>query len=219
MQAATLKRVSIAAVGSLGLAVILVPFQGMIWDGRFHDVEYRLTFLDEAGRPLPGISLQVVSKAGGPSYLYPINEFLPDGTPSTDANGLVTFHHVGAYLEFSGYEYHNLAGMRFSDTDAPQYVLVFSLAGREVHRVRHDDLRPRGEIDRLPKVTRKWQASWCPSRETLSDIVWDGNGDGKIDREEGTARTYGQTLSWAWAEDREEVTFRVVEKTIVIPVR
>ena len=133
--------------------------------GASRAAEYRLTFIDGTGRPVPGVALRVLTRAGGECHLYPIDEFLPDHAPTSDTEGRMVFHHAGEGLEFGGREHSNLLGMRFGETDAPQYLCAFSVAGREVHRVRFDDLRPRSERGRLPSVTRSWQNSEWPSRE------------------------------------------------------
>lgn len=213
----------------LGLmaVVALVPFMGIIWDGGFESAEYRLRFVDESGRPVPGVALRVLTRAGGVCHLYPVNEFLPDSTPTSDADGRMAFHHVGR-LEFGGHEYHNLVGMRFGDTRAPQYVLVFAVGGREVYRTWYDDLRPRGRVE-LPSVTVKWHSSDWPTKEyighpdegtlALKLRLYDGDGNGVLDREERTAAGYFERAAVDALElDRGslDVTFRIVERTVVI---
>jgi hypothetical protein len=209
------------------VAVVLVPFQCIIWDGGFASVEYRLTFIDGAARPVPGVVLRVLTRAGGDCHLYPIDEFLPDQSTTSDAEGRMVFHHVGEGLEFGGREYSNLLGMRFGETDAPQYVCAFSVAGREVHRVRYDDLRRRGERDRLPSVTRPWQYPDWPLREyaahhgewsALRLRLFDGNGDGELDREERTAAGYfGRVMERSeFDRGKRDVEFLVIERTITV---
>jgi hypothetical protein len=53
-------------------AVLLVPFQGIIWDGGFQSTEYRLKFVDEAGPPVAGVTLQVETQVGGICHVYPV---------------------------------------------------------------------------------------------------------------------------------------------------
>ena len=181
-------------------AVLLVPFQGIVWDGRFDSAEYRLRFIDESGRPVPDIRLKVLTKAGEPCHFYPINEFTPDGTAVSDADGRMMFHHAGDLLEFGGREYWNLVGMRFGETDAPQYDFVFSLGEREVHRVKHDAIRPRGNSE----VARR---TWSQRRP-----VHDRHVDEKDDRETRTAISHVSRYS----ESDHEVDFKIVERTITI---
>lgn len=228
-RAAWKRRGCLLCLLGLAAAVALVPFQGIIWDGGFASAEYRLTFVDGSGKPVPGVVLRVLTRAGGECPLYPIDEFLPDRAPTSDADGRMVFHHAGEGLEFGGREGSNLLGMRFGETDAPQYVCAFSVAGREVHRVRYDDLRPRGERDRLARVTRPWQNSEWPSREyaahhgewpALRLRLFDGNGDGELDREERTAAGYFSRVMERSDFDRRgrDIEFLVVERTITVSV-
>lgn len=209
----------------LAAAVALVPFQGLIWDGGFRSAEYRLTFTDESGRPVPGVKLRVLTQSGGVCHFYPINEFLSEQTPTSDSEGRMVFHHASETLEFSGREYSNLLGMRFGETDSPQYVCVFLLDEREVHRVRYGDLAPRW--DHSAKVTREWQHSEWPMREYLAHQdewyahlgrVFDANGDGNLDREESTAAGYFNQVMARTERDRgkHDIEFAVVERTIIV---
>jgi hypothetical protein len=204
MERALLRRGCLTTAIILIAAALLVPFQGMIWDGGFNAAEYRLVFIDGSGRPVPGVKLKVLTKAGEPSHFYPIDEFTPEDSAVSDASGRMLFHHAGDELEFSGREYQNLVGMRFGETKAPQYVLVFMIGDREVHRVRHDEIRPRGELG-LPIVRRMW----AQQRATPARAVADGD-----DRETRTAIGYASRDH----EAEREIEFKLVERTITIVV-
>lgn len=209
-------------------AFLLVPFQGIIWDGGFDSAEFRLRFADPSGRPVPGVTLRVETAAGGTSYFYPVNEFLPDECPTSDADGMVVFHHVSGGMEFSGREHSNFVGMQFGETKAPQYVCVFSLGGREVARIRYDDLRERGRHENRPTVTRTWrQPEWAwreymdhqDDWKSLELRLFDGNKDGVLDREERTARGYFVHKLGCDSPEREEkeVTYTIYERTVTAP--
>src|SRR6476660_5377232 len=71
----------------LAAAVVLVPFQRSIWDGGVTSAEYRLTFVDETGGPVPGVTLKIETEAGGVCYLYPVDEFVPDQAVTSGADG------------------------------------------------------------------------------------------------------------------------------------
>jgi hypothetical protein len=101
----------------LAAAVAFVPFQGIIWDGGFKSAEYRLRFVDAAGRPITGVTLRVLTKAGGACPFYPVDEFHPDRPPMSAADGMLVCHHSGNGLEFGGREHYNLVGMRFDETN------------------------------------------------------------------------------------------------------
>jgi hypothetical protein len=220
----------LASLLGLVALVLLAPIQKSIGSGGFPSTEYRLAFVDESGRPVPGVALRVETQAGGVSYLYPVDEFLPDRAPTTDADGRMVFHHAGMATEFSSHERGNLLGMWFGGSGPPQYVFVFSVRGREVHRVRHDDLRPRGNREGLARVKQAWQHSNWPSRvyaahhqewEDYRDRLFDGNGDGQLDDEERVARRYFErVLDRVEVLEREveDLEFLVVERTITITV-
>jgi hypothetical protein len=120
----------------LGLAAViaLVPFGVIHWDGGFQSVECRLKFVDRNGTPVPGVTLTVLTKAGGVRHFYPVDEFIPDVPVVSDADGWMVFHHTGRGIEFGGKAYTNLVGMRFGKTGSPRYDCVFTLDGREVFR-------------------------------------------------------------------------------------
>lgn len=209
-------------------ACLLVPFNCIIWDAGFVSAEFQLRFVNQAGHPVPGVTLRVETAAGGPIYFYPVNEFLPDECPTSDADGRMVFHHVANYLEFSGREYSNLAGMRFGETKAPQYVCVFLLDGREQARIRYDDLRERAKYEGRPTVTRTWRQpewAWREWMETRHDWdskkmqLFDSNRDGRLDREEAVARFYFEDkLVGDWPKREEkEITYTVYERTVTIP--
>lgn len=213
---------AVVAVGAL------VPGQTVAWDGRFEDAEYRLRFVDPAGCPVPGVTLRVLTKAGGVCHLYPVNEFLPDSTPTSDADGRMVFHHRARFLEFGGRGHMTLLGVNLTAAGAPQYELVFALRGRDVHRVRYDDLRPRRREDHWT-VIRAWRQSDWPARENLArrDEEWaarrlrlfDGDRNGELDREERTAAGYFEDVMTEGLDPRpepREVTFLVVERTVTI---
>jgi len=215
---------------AVGLAaLLLVPFNGIVWDGGFDSAEFRLQFADRAGRPIQGVTLHVETVAGGTSYYYPVNEFFPSDRPTSDAEGKMVFHHVANYLEFSGREHSNLVGMRSGETKTPQYVCVFSLDGRELSRITYDDLRGRGRRDNLPSVTRTWRQpkwawrEWMAWREDLKTNEkrrFDGNGDGVIDREEAVAANYFWSKLVGDSPEREEkeVTYTIHERRVEVPV-
>jgi hypothetical protein len=220
---------------ALGVAAVvgLVPFEGIVWDGGFRDAEFRLRFVDPTDRPVPGVTLRVLTAAGGVCHLYPVNEFLPDGAPASDADGRMVFHHASRGLEFAGHESRNLVGMQFGETRSPQYLLVFDHGGREVYRVWYADLQPGARQDHWT-VTRGWRPSDWPAREHLAHPdegsharrlrLFDGDRNGVLDREERTAAGYCDR-EWARAAELGEdprasrdVDFLVVERTITISV-
>jgi hypothetical protein len=211
-----------ALIGAAAL-IALVPWQGIIWDGGFRDVECRLKFVDGDGKPVPGVTLSVFTKAGGVCHFYPVDEFVPDRPVVSDAEGQMVFHHSSKFLEFAGREYSNLLGMRFGETSAPHYECVFLHGEREICRTRYNFHEPEWDKFRRPVVTREWEPPWSLEKygpgPTEEDGAWrmrlfDSNRDGKLDREEATACSY---FIWMINEKPGERTYLVVERTIVVP--
>lgn len=218
----------------LALLIAFAPIQALVWDGGFGDEGYQLKFNRPDESPVSGVKLRVETRAGGVCYLYPVNEFLPDGTPTSDANGRMVFHHLSHALEFGGRDYRSLIGITLNRARAPQFDCVFLVAGREVHRLRFDDLRLRGERDDAPHVVRRWQPTDWPAREYIAHNerwseremeLFDGNGDGHLDREERVTRGYFDRAVMYAVELKDhpagkprDVEFAVRERTIVIDV-
>lgn len=135
------KRGCVIAVVVLAAVVALAPIQSIRWSGGFPATEFRFLFTDSHGRPVPGVTLRVETKAGGASYLYPIDEFLPHQVPTSDTEGRMTFHQAGGGgASFGGSVSRSLVGVQYGDFVVPQHVCVFSHGGREVHRARFNDL-------------------------------------------------------------------------------
>jgi hypothetical protein len=210
----------------LGVLILVVPWNGIIWDGGFSSVECRLKFVDSTNKPVAGVTLTVLTNAGGECHFYPVDEFVPDRPVVSDAEGQMVFHHTAIYLEFSGHEYFNLIGMRFGETSSPHYDCVFVLDCREVLRTPFNFHRREWEAYRQLDVKRTWRRPWNPELlhreldEGWRMSLFDCNHDGKLDREERVAANY---FEWKWghlvedAEKPTEQTYSVVERTIVIP--
>lgn len=210
-------------------AVAFVPYQRAIWDGGFSSEEFRLRFMDTTGRPVQGVTLQVLTKAGGVCHLYPINEFLPDSSPVSDSDGRMVFHHASVHpCEFSGKVRENMLGMWFGTTDSPQYVCVFRLGEREVHRMTYRELRRPSKGSTPQEVKILWKHSEWPVKEYQAHHndwnnrvkqLFDGNGDGKLDREEAVAAGYFYWIPDAAIFEKEkQIDFEVIEQTITLPL-
>jgi hypothetical protein len=200
--------------------IAFAPVGAYLGSSRFPDEEYRLTFTRPDGRPVAGVDLRVQTRAGGRSYLYPINEYLPDYAPTSDAGGTMVFHHVSGGIEFDTCESFSLIGLPLGIEGVPQYDCVFLHDGREVHRMRFDSLRHGGKG--APSVARKWRHSDRLVKEMLANQdrwdewrneLFDGNRDGKLDLEESTSARY---FMMAAREGEEEIVFAAREHAIVI---
>jgi hypothetical protein len=220
-----------AGCGAVVAMALLTSFPG-VWDGDWPPQEYSFTFRDGEGRPVEGVQLRVENEAGTTFYHFPVADYLPGRVPTSDARGVLVFHHAPksgvsgtAYLVF---------GVVYVETDpGPVYVYRFLIDDHEVHRVRNIDLSYLGER----KVKRQWR--WLTSAEVRDQVlggkepdwtriawdpaVFDLNGDGRVDRTE----TYAARAA-SWASDRaweisvgekpasEELEFGLVERTVII---
>jgi hypothetical protein len=228
-------------LGLIGVVVIvaLVPIQVIVWDGGFPDIECRLRFVDSHGKPVPGVTLTVLTQAGGACYLYPVDEFILDQPVVSDAEGWMVFHHVSPGLEFSGRDYHSLLGITLSRDSAPHYDCVFSLRDREVFRTPFNFHSQDWDQFQKARLTRSWVPPAYDLRITEyleDDRAWrlrmfDANKDGALDREERIAAAcverilareihrsaaHKQGDQWTYKPQALEVAFQVVERTIVI---
>jgi hypothetical protein len=205
-------------IGLVGfaLAIAFAPTVTIIWDGGFSSQEYQLTILDEQGRPVSGVTLRVQSQGGDTSYFYPINEFLPDQTPTSDSDGRMIFHHVANYLEFSGRDHCNFFGLRiWSEGGAPQFDCIFLRNGQEVSRLHYNQLRLRFDDERkAAKVKRAFPLPGWPRDQSLL-LHQDYQ---KLSREQRISENY---LSWMVDKEermnKKEIEFPIFERTITIP--
>src|SRR5947209_7581354 len=91
------------------IVVIILIFGGLsfvatysIWEGSFAQAEYQVEFRDQTNRPLQGIILRVEDQRGILSYCYPVSDFNASRDLISNKDGVLTFHHVGRGVEFSG---------------------------------------------------------------------------------------------------------------------
>lgn len=222
-QSARIRRGCVWVLVGAAVLIALVPWRGIIWDGGFPNVECRLTFVNADNKAVPGVTLTVLTKAGGRCHFYPVDEFVPDQPVVSDSEGRLVFHHSSNFLEFAGHEYTNLFGMRFGDTDAPHYDCVFTHDGREVFRTPFNFHHREWETYHRSTVQRRQAPLWDSSKhnspeeafETWRLRQFDGKTD-ELDREERiAAHNFRQQF---FRETRtQEITYLVVERTIVIP--
>ena len=127
--------------------------------GAFAHAQYEFTFHTPDGAPLRGVRLQVVDDKGEDSFHYPVSDYSAGSAPTSDAQGVLTFHHVnrehpewfgsGSYLFF-------LIPVG-EGAHAPVYYCRFVHEGREVYKARYNDLDAEATAGG-ETVRRRWEA-------------------------------------------------------------
>jgi hypothetical protein len=230
LQFRTCLALSIAATALTGLALSTPAIR---WDGSWGQEEYRFTFRDRAGKPVEGVRLRVENEAGTNFYHFPVADYLPGQVPTSDAGGLLVFHHV-PYSMHGGTCWQLFGTVCVGECSGPVYVCRFLINGREVHRVRYNDL-----VDTATKpVRRRWKwLTWPELQEAVfGGLEWDQtaaarlalfdfNGDGKIDREEAyaagaaeRAKERAGDMMAGRVPESEDLEFGLVERTVVVEV-
>src|SRR5437879_4606711 len=73
-----------------------------VWDGGYLQAEFQFKFMDDQGKPLQGVQLQVKGDDGKAAYCYPVTDFQEGAALTSDENGMLVFHHVSMIPEFGG---------------------------------------------------------------------------------------------------------------------
>lgn len=188
------------AIASILVTLGIIAFTGFfghsmrIWDGGYPDTAFELTFRDASGKPLQGIELRVERDDGLNQFHRPVNDNYPGRVPTSDANGIMTFHCFDQ--SFGGTCETYFFVIERGGCSAPEYICRFLQSGNEVHRLRFNKL-----IDfesNQPRETRKVR---IPTREQWGELWANGKLDELIDE---------STIS------ERELRFGVVRKTITI---
>jgi hypothetical protein len=215
----------------LAMLGLVASAEKTAWVGIFQQEEYRFTFRDRHGRPFEGVQLRVENPAGTNFYHFPVTDYLPGQVPTSDANGVLVFHHAPATW-VSGTGWWLFGVVPTGEHAAPAYVCRFLHGGREVHRVRYNDLVNTGG----QTVKRRWKwLTWVELQEgVFGGLGWDDpratwgrlfdlNGNGRIDRDEAyAAEAADEARSRAWEvkarikPEWEELEFLLVEREVVL---
>jgi hypothetical protein len=154
----------------------------------------------------------------------------------------MVFHHASGGVEFGGKCWLLFGLIPVEERPGPVYVCRFLYRGQEVYRVRYSDIDSwrSGTWDEIEKVKRKWKRPDWPASQLLrtedeSDRAYDArimklfdlDGDGKLNSEEGAAYCAGTdwrneeaAIARLKGEDpAEEMEFPVVRRTVTIRMR
>jgi hypothetical protein len=132
----------IVAVVVLGLILIVVGIltsSMVIWDGAFHQAEFRLHVVDEQGKPIGGVRIRVSSPKGRTACGQPVFEYQGEDLIGDD-EGRFLFHHVVIGTEFSGHYKEYFGYFRFGTTEAPDYFCHVLKDGVELARINYKEL-------------------------------------------------------------------------------
>lgn len=128
---------------TLGSLAYISYHMTRVWScGRLPDARFAIRFVDAADRPLEGVRLRVCHASGGPIYGYPVTDFTPNHTPTSDRTGLLVFHHFGNRgIEFCGSTRSLFWCIPIDDDGAPEYLLKFLKHDHVIHETSLRDLR------------------------------------------------------------------------------
>jgi hypothetical protein len=146
---------------------LLLSMTGCLYDGFYWQAEYQIKFVTPDGRPIDGVQLEVLDESGNISYGYPVTDYYEGGIPTSDADGVITFHHVQYTMEWGGMFFFGcVAG------SGPQvFDLLFSENGRLIYDTKYHDFNREVKSD-TPTITRKVSVYDAGSAEAamLSDV-------------------------------------------------
>lgn len=123
-----------------------------IWDGGYPHVAFEITFQDESGKPVEGISLSVERPRGVVRHYIPVDDFYPGHTPASDQNGLLQFHCCGHRFGGTCHTYFHI--IKTGDCDAPENICRFEYEGKTIHSLRFNELAFEPYHGTTEKVTR-----------------------------------------------------------------
>jgi len=159
------KLLTILIVGAVAAALAYWSYKTTRWGGSYGylQIEHELTFLDPSGNPIEGVELRVEDQRGNEFFCFPVTDYLPGQKPISDKDGVIRFHHVSTAVEWDNYGWSLFWCFPVQTTRSPVYVCRFLRGGKEVHRVRYDDLPdwdwPGRGREEVPKVKRRWNWS------------------------------------------------------------
>jgi hypothetical protein len=133
-----MNRDHVAKTSMLMAAIIalLLALSGCgVSDGGFLTAEYQIKFLTSDGRPAVGVQLEVQDNSGRISYGYPVTDYYASHIPTSDANGIMIFHHVMYFMEYGGAFFFGCSTVKI-----PEFGLRFISNGELVYDIKYIDL-------------------------------------------------------------------------------
>jgi hypothetical protein len=229
-------------VGVIAGVLAYASYNTTRWGGScgYGQLEYELTFKDATGSPIEGVELKVEDPRGKEFFCFPVTDYLPGQTPTTDKDGVMRFHHVATGVEWDDYGWLLFWSIPIQTTRSPVYVCRFLSGGKEIHRVPYGKLPewdwPGRGWEAVPKVKRRWNwSTTIPNEITYRADDTDASyhsrlrrffhndGDEKPNRELSVAGRNAMRLSYKLEgtrpntqEPAEDIEFPVIRRTIVV---
>jgi hypothetical protein len=150
---------------------LLLPMTGCaIYDGWFLQAEYQIKFVTPDGRPIDGVQLEVLDESGNISYGYPVTDYYEGGIPTSDANGIITFHHVLYFSDWGGMFFFGCN----KGSPPPEFDLLFTQNGKLIYDTKYVVLNRKADSEATATVTRKvsvydWDSAYAAARSDISE--------------------------------------------------
>jgi hypothetical protein len=108
------------------------------------------------------VELRVQNANGNDFFCFPVTDFVPGQSPTSDKQGVMRFHHVSTAVEWDEHGWSLFWVYGVQTTRSPEYVCRFFHRGKEIHRVAYENLQSwdwNGGWEDVPKVKRRWDWS------------------------------------------------------------
>lgn len=158
------KRIIILIAVVLGFYVTF-PTKYLIWDGSFSTAEYQIQFVKLDGTPQKNVQLRVENENGEIAFNFPVSDYHSKRIPSSDSEGVITFHHVKRSVEFSGKCRYMFLIIPVDEKQcrAPVFYCRFYYKEKEVYAINYAELNMDFNAQsELPSHTIhwKWPEEW-----------------------------------------------------------
>jgi hypothetical protein len=144
-----------AVVVSLTILSFLSTYT--VGDGLFPQAQFRIKFVDSIGKPIEGVQLAVIDASNKDSPYYPVSDYSRKQSLRSNANGVITFHHICGGIEFSCHCCRLLWIIPIGSCSSPSYYCMFTWRSQVVYRCTYAELYRDVDLPHLRHVTMKWK--------------------------------------------------------------
>jgi len=134
--------------------ISIVLLQGCVStnrDGAFHSADFIYTFVDRDGKPVEGISLEVINSEEKLSFNYPVKEFIGENSVLSNSQGILKFSHLNKGLEFGG-ECFGFGIFKYGACSAPEFKVIFKLKNKEIYSIKYNELSDLGSQVSIKRI-------------------------------------------------------------------